>query len=132
MASGEWLDAEDSVARLLNQLGYLGVWPYSFDEQNLARVQVHSVGLVQFFAALQQNWLAQLSHRISLIHDVVDVGQERVRTPVPFELAEISGTVGKQNGLILCCELERRRVSQPAVDMKSRCSDDQKSSPTAR
>jgi len=90
---------ENGLFRLCNELGDLGGRADGFDEQDLLRVEIHAVGLVEFLATLDEHVAGLLGFWICLRDDVVDLRQHGLMTAVSLQVTEIDGAIGEQNGL---------------------------------
>src|SRR5271154_7192680 len=55
---------------------------------------------MQLFAALHEDVVGLLRLWIRLTHDVINVGEDRMRTPVILQMAEVNGPVDQQDGLV--------------------------------
>jgi len=71
-------------------------------------VEVHAVGLVEFFAALHQDVAGLFGLGIGLGDDVVDLFEHGAGGAESLKLAEVGGAAGEQHGLVGSVELDGR------------------------
>jgi hypothetical protein len=72
-----------------NELSDLRVRADGLYEENLIRVEVHLIWLVQFLSALDEYVVDLLALGVCLAHHVEDVRQDRMRSAVISKMAEI-------------------------------------------
>jgi len=107
-ANSRRLDGPQLLTRLAYQFGHFRMGAHRFNSNDLARIDIHSIGPVQLLAPLHEYIAHLLCIRVGLTDHVVDVGEDRMRTPITCKLAKIGRAVGKQHALVRRIKLHIR------------------------